>query len=144
MKISEVSNQCGVSPHTLRYYEQIGLLSPISRNNGGIRDYSELDVQRVEFIKCMRSAGLTIQVLLEYFKLLQQGDQTMEARKQILVEQRDRLLDKMAEMQQTLDLLNYKIEVYEDAILNSEKAFAEVEEGVFYETSIGDLDKRRA
>ena len=128
MKISEVSNQCGLSTHTLRYYEQIGLLSPITRNNGGIRDYSELDVQRVEFIKCMRSAGLTIEVLLEYFKLLQEGDQTMDARKQILVEQRDQLLVKMAEMQETLDLLNYKIEVYEKAILNSDKSFVEVED----------------
>ena len=121
MKISKVSNQCGVSPHTLRYYEQIGLLAPISRNNGGIRDYSELDVQRVEFIKCMRSAGLTIEVLLEYFKLIQQGEHTMEARKQLLVEQRDHLLVKMAEMQETLDLLNYKIEVYENAVMQAER-----------------------
>ena len=125
MRISEVSNQCGVSPHTLRYYEPIGLLSPVSRNNGGIRDYSELDVQRVEFIKCMRNAGLTIEVLLEYFNLLQQGDQTMEARKQILVEQRDQLMLKLAEMQQTLDLLNYKISYYENAVLKAENAIVE-------------------
>jgi DNA-binding transcriptional MerR regulator len=126
MKISEVSSQCGVSTHTLRYYEQIGLLSPISRNNGGIRDYSELDVRRVEFIKCMRSAGLTIEILLEYFKLLEQGDHTIEDRKQILVEQREKLLIKMAEMQETLDLLDYKISVYEKALAVKERELIEM------------------
>lgn len=120
MKISEVSNQCGISAHTLRYYEQICLLSPINRNNGGIRDYSERDLQRVEFIKCMRGAGLTIEVLLEYFKLLEQGDQTIEARKQILEEQRVQLLTKIAEMQETLALLEYKINFYENALVEKE------------------------
>ena len=126
MKISEVSNLCDVSPYTLRYYEQIGLLTPISRNDGGIRDYSELDVQRVEFVKCMRSAGLTIEVLLEYFKLLQQGDQTLDARKQILVEQRDQLMVKMAEMQETLDLLNHKIEIYDNELAEAEKVVVDI------------------
>ena len=114
MKISEISEKCDVSAYTLRYYERIGLMPPISRNSDGIREYSELDVQRVEFIKCMRRAGLPIEVLLEYFELVQQGDHTSEARKQILVEQRDRIMGGKAEMQKTLDLVNYKIEVYEN------------------------------
>ena len=127
MKISEVSDTCGFSTHTLRYYEQIGLLSPISRNNGGIREYSELDLRRIEFIKCMRSAGLTIEVLLEYFKLLEQGDHTIEARKQILVEQRDQLMTKVAEMEETLDLLEYKISFYENALVEKENELIEME-----------------
>jgi DNA-binding transcriptional MerR regulator len=126
MKISEVSNQCGVSTHTLRYYEQIGLLSPISRNNGGIRDYSELDVQRVEFIKCMRSAGLTIEVLIEYFNLVQQGDQTIDARKKILIEQRTQLVANMAEIQKTIELVNHKLELYEQMLLEKEKEIVEL------------------
>ena len=79
MRISEVSAQSGISSDTLRYYERIGLLPPINRKESGIRDYSELDLRRVEFIKCMRSAGLPIEVLIEYYGLVQQGDQTMEA-----------------------------------------------------------------
>lgn len=128
MRISEVSEKCDFSPDTLRYYERIGLVPPINRSESGIRDYSELDVQRVEFIKCMRKAGLTIEVLLEYFKLLEEGDRTINARKQILIEQRDQLLVKMAEMQETLDLLNYKIEVYKKAVLKAEKKMTLVEE----------------
>ena len=128
MKISEVSEQSGISTDTLRYYERIGLLPPVNRSENGIRDYNELDIRRVDFIKCMRSAGLPIEVLIEYFNLVQQGDRTIDARKEILIEQREQLLVRMAEMQETLDLLNYKIEVYENAVLKAEKAMIQVED----------------
>ena len=121
MKIAEVSQQYGISSDTLRYYERIGLIPPVTRNESGIRDYNELDVRRVEFVKCMRSAGLPIEVLIEYIGLVQQGDQTIEARKDILVEQRELLIARMEQMQKTLDILNHKIEVYEKAVLKNEK-----------------------
>jgi len=66
MKIAEVSERYDLSSDTLRYYERIGLIQPVNRNGGGIRDYNELDLRRVEFIKCMRSAGLPIETLIEY------------------------------------------------------------------------------
>ena len=128
MKISEVSERSGISPDTLRYYERIGLLPPVNRNESGIRDYSELDVRRVEFVKCMRNAGLPIEVLIEYYGLVQQGDQTIEARKEILIEQREKLVAKMAEIQKTLDLVAYKINVYENALLIREKELIETED----------------
>jgi DNA-binding transcriptional MerR regulator len=77
MKISEVSEQCGVSADTLRYYERIGLLPHVNRSESGIRDYNELDMRRVEFIKCMRTAGLPVEVLITYYQLVQQGDETI-------------------------------------------------------------------
>ena len=80
---------------TLRYYERIGLIPPIIRNESGIRDFGELDVRRVEIIKCMRSVGLPIEVFVECFKLVQQGDQIIEDRKAILIEQRAQLVAKM-------------------------------------------------
>ena len=121
MKIAEVSEQYGISSDTLRYYERIGLIPPVTRNESGIRDYGELDVKRVEFIKCMRSAGLPIEVLIDYMELVQQGDQTIDARKEILKEQREQLVARMAEMQKTLELLDYKIRGYENAVLKKEK-----------------------
>ena len=121
MKIAEVSKRYGLSPDTLRYYERVGLLPPVNRNGSGLRDYNELDVRRVEFIKCMRAAGLPIDVLSDYFGLVQRGDETIEARKEILIEQRALLAARMAEMQKTLDLLDYKISVYEDHVLNAER-----------------------
>ena len=98
MKIAEVSERYGISSDTLRYYERIGLIPPVNRNEGGTRDYNEIDVRRVEFIKCMRSAGLPIEVLIEYVGLVQQGDLTIEARKEILKEQRELLAARMKEM----------------------------------------------
>ena len=125
MKISEVSEQSGLSVDTLRYYEKIGLLPPVNRTDSGIRNFDELDLRRVNFIKCMRAAGLPIAVLIEYYALVQQGDATIEARKQILQKQRAHLVTKMAEMQETLDLLNHKIQVYENAVLKKEQELTE-------------------
>ena len=121
MKIAEVSEQYGLSSDTLRYYERIGLIQPVNRSESGIRDYGEIDLRRVEFIKCMRSAGLPIEVLIEYVGLVQQGDRTIEARKEILVEQRALLAGRMKEMQKTLDILDHKIEAYEKAVLKREQ-----------------------
>ena len=128
MKLAEVSEQYGLSSDTLRYYERVGLIPPVNRNESGIRDYNELDLRRVEFIKCMRSAGLPVEVLIEYVGLVQQGDKTIEARKEILKVQRELLLARMKEMQKTLDVLNRKIEVYENAVLKKEKQMIPIEE----------------
>ncbi|MGB8981838.1 MAG: MerR family transcriptional regulator [Anaerolineales bacterium] len=128
MKIAEVSERYDISSDTLRYYERIGLIPPVNRNGNGIRDYSEIDVRRVEFIKCMRRAGLPIEVLIEYVGLVQQGDKTIEARKEILKEQRELLAARMEEMQKTLDLLDHKIEVYENAVLKKEKEIIQTQE----------------
>ena len=128
MKIADVSEQYGLSVDTLRYYERVGLIPPVNRSESGMRDYSELDLRRVDFIKCMRSAGLPIEVLIEYVALVQQGDQTIEARKEILKEQRELLVTRMNEMQKTLDILDHKIEVYENAVLKKEKEMIQADQ----------------
>ena len=128
MRIAEVSEQYGLSTDTLRYYERVGLIPTVNRNESGIRDYNELDLRRVEFIKCMRSAGLPVEVLIDYVALVQEGDKTIEARKDILVEQREQLIARMNEMQKTLYILNHKIEVYEKAVLKKEKEMVQAEE----------------
>ena len=128
MKIAEVSEQFSISSDTLRYYERVGLIPPVNRNGNGIRDYNELDLRRVEFIKCMRSAGLPVEVLIEYVALVLKGDRTIEARKEILKEQRELLAARMKEMQKTLDILDHKIEVYENAVLKKEKEMMQAED----------------
>jgi len=130
MKIAEVSERYDISSDTLRYYERIGLIQPVNRNKSGIRDYNESDTKRIEFIMCMRSAGLPIEVLSEYVGLVQQGDGTIEARKQILKEQRELLMARMNEMQKTLTLLDYKISVYENAVLNKEKEILQIQDSL--------------
>jgi DNA-binding transcriptional MerR regulator len=116
MTIAEVSKIYGLSQDTLRYYERIGLIPAVNRKSG-IRDYNEEDCRWIEFIKCMRAAGLPIEVLIEYVALFQRGYETIDARKQLLKEQRVLLAQKMEDMRKTLERLDYKIERYENGII---------------------------
>ena len=113
MTIAEVSRRYEITPDTLRYYERIGLIPPVPRGKGGVRDYDEESCRWVELMKCMRSAGVQIEALIEYVALYQQGDATLDARKELLKEQREQLLARMAEMQASLDRLDEKIRSYE-------------------------------
>ena len=121
MTIAEVSKKYELSADTLRYYERIGLVPPVPRNKSGIRDYDTESCQWVELMKCMRSSGVQIEALIEYVSLFQQGDATLDARKALLVEQRDQLVSRMAEMQASLDLLNQKIDRYEQGMMTAEQ-----------------------
>ena len=87
------------------------------RNKSGIRDYDEASCGWVELMKCMRSAGVQIEALIEYVALYQQGDGTIDARRELLVEQREQLRARMADMQASLDRLDYKIERYEKGLM---------------------------
>ncbi|MBC8546756.1 MerR family transcriptional regulator [Clostridiaceae bacterium NSJ-31] len=113
MTITEVSKQYDIPADTLRYYERIGLIPSVPRSKSGFRDYDEESCRWVQFAKCMRNAGIQVEALIEYVDLVQQGDVTRDARKQILLEQRDLLQAKIAEMQETLRFLDTKIDRYE-------------------------------
>jgi len=130
MKIGEVSKKFDLSQDTLRYYERIGLILPVNRNVGGYRDYTEADLRWVDFIKHMRSTGLPIEVLTEYVSLVMEGDETIEARKAILEGQRELLAERIKEMQRTMLLLDYKIRIYEGAVLKTEKELAQDSEPI--------------
>ncbi|WP_019911011.1 MerR family transcriptional regulator [Paenibacillus sp. HW567] len=113
MAIKQVSERFNISQDTLRYYERIGLIPPVNRNKSGNREYSEEDCNWVEFIICMRNAGLSIEVLIEYLELLQQGDETSGARKDLLIEERKQLTTRIEVMKKTLERLDTKILRYE-------------------------------
>lgn len=115
MTISEVSAKFDLSQDTLRYYERIGLIPQVNRTKSGIRDYSEKSCGWIELAKCMRSAGVPIETLIEYCALTQQGNSTITARKELLVEERRKLAEKMEDILKSLDRLNYKIDRYEKA-----------------------------
>ncbi|CEN82224.1 MerR family transcriptional regulator [Paraclostridium sordellii] len=120
MTITQVSEMFGLSQDTLRYYERIGLIPSINRSKGGKRDYTEEDCKWIEFIKCMRNAGISIDVLINYVTLFKRGDETIEARKEILIEQRKVLIEKMEDMKQTIERLDFKIERYENDMVTKE------------------------
>lgn len=121
MTISEVSEKYGLPADTLRYYEKVGLIPPVHRKESGIRDYTPGDCGWVEFIKCMRGAGLSIETLIEYVALFRRGNRTLQKRKNLLIKERDALAARVAEMQAVLERLNYKIDVYDEKIVSCEK-----------------------
>ncbi len=118
MQISEVAKEFGLTTDTLRYYEREGLIGPIAKGKNGIRNYTEEDIKRIQFVKCMRSAGLEINFLKRYIQLFEGGDKTVKERREILVEQRKILKEKLDAMQEAYNRLNYKIDLYDKNILD--------------------------
>ena len=118
MTIGEVSEKFGMTADTLRYYERIGLIPPVPRRKNGIRDYDEKACGWVSFIKCMRSAGVQIEALIEYVALMQ-ANTGIERRRNILIEQREKLLAQEENLHSTIERLNYKIEHYKELMLKN-------------------------
>ena len=125
MTISEVSRKYNITADTIRYYEKEGLIPAVPRDKNGIRDFDENSCGWIEFIKCMRSAGLEIETLKRYVSLFRQGTATVRERKILLIEQREKLLKKQEDIKATLDRLNYKIEKYEEIEKGKLKDFTE-------------------
>ena len=116
MTIKEVSEQLEITQDTLRYYEKIGMIPPVTRTKGGIRDYKEGDIAWVKLATCMRNAGLPVKVMIDYLGLYKQGDSTIQERCNLLKEQREKLLEQRKQIEETLEKLNYKIARYEIAV----------------------------
>lgn len=114
--IKEVSRQYGITPDVLRYYERAGMIPPVTRTAGGIRDYQEEDLGWVELVLCMRSAGLSVEAISEYVRLARLGEDTIKDRLALLQRQRKGLLARQSQITQALERLNYKIARYEDAL----------------------------
>lgn len=115
MTIKEVAEKFDITTDTLRYYERIGLIPSVPRTASGIRDFDEVTIKWVEFALCFKKAGVPLEGIVEYVKLALQGTGTEPVRREILVETRDNLLEKLEEIQNCLELLNHKIDVvYKD------------------------------
>ena len=125
MTIAEVSKKYNLTQDTIRYYEKIGLIPEVPRTKSGIRDFDETSCRWIEFIKCMRSAGMSIEVLIEYVTLFKKGRETVDARKNLLVEQRQKLLEKQEEIKATIERLDYKINLYTEIVEGKRKDFLE-------------------
>lgn len=128
MTIAQVSKKYALSPDTLRYYERIGLLPNVKRTPSGIRDYSQSDCNWVEYIKCMRSAGVSVETLIEYVRLFHQGPGTIQKRKALLLEQRERIVARIEEMNAVLARLDWKLDGYEERMLKYEEKLGEEKE----------------
>ena len=121
MNIKKVSDLTGVSADTIRYYERIGLIPPVTRNQSGIRDFTEREIGLLEFVRCFRKAGVSVEALIDYVTLLEEGEGTEEARLAILKEQAENLDARLEELNAPRERLAYKIDNYQEVISQREK-----------------------
>ncbi|WP_407912478.1 MerR family transcriptional regulator [Kitasatospora sp. NE20-6] len=110
--IGEVSASTGLTAHTLRWYERIGLLDPVDRSHSGQRRYSEADLARLAFLGRLRLTGMPVADMLRYVELAREGDHTELERRDILVAQREEVRQRIADLHATLAVLDHKIDVY--------------------------------
>ena len=129
MTITEISQRFGITTDTIRYYERIKLIPPIKRNSNGIRNFTEEDCNWIYFIKQLRSAGISIETLVEYVSLFQEGISTVGARKELLIEQLRIVENRMKEIQETYERLKLKVDGYEERILVREEKLKKFNEG---------------
>ena len=129
MTIAQVSRKYEISADTLRYYEKVGQLRNVPRTPSGRRDYDEQACQSIAFLKCMRAAGVSIETLSSYIALYQEGDATLEARKELLIRQREALKNRLLELEAALERLNYKIENYDRLLAPGMHEHEEKEKG---------------
>ncbi|AKP39643.1 MerR family transcriptional regulator [Listeria monocytogenes] len=118
MNIKQAADMFGLTVDTLRYYERIGVIPPVHRNESGYRDYKTSDLNWVYLVKNLRNAGLSVESLIEFATLAQLREtQNVEAaQKQVLVDQLKELDEKLAEMKKVRELLVYKIDSYDSHI----------------------------
>jgi DNA-binding transcriptional MerR regulator len=112
LSIADASRLLGLSAHTLRYYEDQGLVHP-ARNDSGYREYSAEDLRRLVFVTRMRVSGMSMRDLTRYVALVEQGDQTIPERRRMMFEQRDRVLRQLRELTLALETTEYKIREYD-------------------------------
>lgn len=114
--IQDVSKKTGLTAHTLRYYEKEGLLTGVERSQGGIRQYTDEDLERLGLIRCLKNTGMSIQEIARFVQLTHEGDHTLEERVELLREHRERVLERMAEMQQHLDKVTWKLNFFTEKL----------------------------
>ncbi|WP_192988316.1 MerR family transcriptional regulator [Carnobacterium mobile] len=127
MNIKEVSEKQDISTDTLRYYERIGVIPPVTRDKNGYRDFTEKDLNWVYFAKVLRQAGVTIERLVDYTNLSKQGGKTLETRKAILADQLDDINKNIEELEEARDYLKYKLDSFDTHMVEYEKEKLEIE-----------------
>ena len=120
LTIQEVTRATGLSAHTLRYYERIGLIHPIEREENTRRRYSADDVGWIDFLLKLRATGMSIKDMQKYAELQRQGDASLSERVEMLKSLRDKVEARMAELNEHLKLIYYKIEIYQKIAAENE------------------------
>ncbi|MCT2590263.1 MerR family transcriptional regulator [Streptomyces sp. N2-109] len=113
--ISEVAARTGLSPHTLRWYERIGLMPYASRSHTGQRRFTERDLRWLALVGKLRLTGMPVAAMVRYAELVRAGSGTLGERQELLEATRREVEQRIAELQDSLTVLNFKIDNYAEA-----------------------------
>jgi DNA-binding transcriptional MerR regulator len=114
MTIAEAAERSGLSAHTLRYYERIGLIHPVDRGTNGHRRYGRDDLEWLDLLIKLRTTGMPIRQMVEYAELVRQGPETAARRRAMLERHRAEITARMAELEDTAAVLDRKIAMYQE------------------------------
>ena len=112
LTVGEAAAKVGLSVHTLRWYEQEGLVAPVDRDTAGRRRYSPDDLDWLQLLTRLRGTGMPVREMRRYAELARSGAATVAERLRLFEEHRQRVLERIAELQRDLDAINAKIEYY--------------------------------
>ncbi len=112
--IGEISNKFNLSISTIRYYDKEGLFPNVERKNG-IRQFSDSDVESILIIECLKKSGMQIKEIKRFLDWCNQGDGTLQKRYKMFIEQKEKVLSQIAELEKALNLINYKCWYYQEA-----------------------------
>ncbi len=115
LTVKEASQFIGLSSHTLRYYERIGLIEPVARNAGGHRRYAQTDLEHLKFLHCLRDSGMSIQGMQRYATLASQGSATLDARLELLQSHKQEVQERIRELEDKLAIIDAKIKRFRQA-----------------------------
>jgi DNA-binding transcriptional MerR regulator len=118
--IQEVTQATGLSAHTLRYYERIGLIHPIEREENTRRRYTQDDIGWIDFLLKLRATGMSIRDMQRYAELQRLGDDTLPERLEMLRSLRDNLEAHIEELNEHLKLIHYKIDIYQKIVAENQ------------------------
>ena len=113
--IGEMARLLNIAPSALRYYDKEGLLPFVKRSSGGIRIFDQQDYEWLQIIDCLKKTGMQLKDIRRFIQLAMQGDETIEARLDLFIKQREVVKKQMEDLQETLDTLNFKCWYYETA-----------------------------
>jgi DNA-binding transcriptional MerR regulator len=114
MTIAEAAERSGLSAHTLRYYERIGLIHPVDRGTNGHRRYGRDDLEWLDLLIKLRTTGMPIRQMVDYAELVRQGPETVARRRAMLEGHRAEITARMAELEDTAAVLDRKIAMYHE------------------------------
>ena len=114
--IQYVCKKTGLSAHTLRYYEKEGLLTAVNRSRGGFRQYSDEDLEELGLICCLKNTGMSLQEIARFVQLTHEGEHTLRERVELLREHREAVIARIAEMQNYLDKVTWKLNFFSEKL----------------------------